>query len=102
MTYGSDDTYRAFARINLGSPVGLRSFVSYSFNSTDKYKGEGMRASTWSTPKVGCRSAPPRPNDRAASRVSAEGAEPRDFRAAPIARCGRPVTVLSSMSSMTQ
>ncbi len=43
-TYGSDETYRAFARINLASEiVGFRGFVSYGYSSTDKYKGEGTQ-----------------------------------------------------------
>jgi iron complex outermembrane receptor protein len=43
-TYGSDETYRAFARINLTSEiVGFRGFVSYGYSSTDKWKGEGTQ-----------------------------------------------------------
>jgi iron complex outermembrane receptor protein len=43
-TYGSDETWRAFSRINLGSEiVGFRGFVSYAYGATDKYKGEGTQ-----------------------------------------------------------
>ena len=42
-TYGSNDTRRGFARINLGSASGLRGFVSYGYGSTDKYKGTGIQ-----------------------------------------------------------
>jgi len=42
-TYGSDETMRAFARINIGSADGFRGFVSYGYGSTDKYKGEGTQ-----------------------------------------------------------
>jgi iron complex outermembrane receptor protein len=42
-TYGSNDTMRGFARVNLGSAGGARGFVSYAYGSTDKYKGEGVQ-----------------------------------------------------------
>ncbi len=42
-TYGSENTMRGFARVNLGSAQGLRGFVSYGYSSTDKYKGEGTQ-----------------------------------------------------------
>jgi iron complex outermembrane recepter protein len=42
-TYGSENTMRGFARINLGSAEGPRGFVSYGYGSTDKYKGEGTQ-----------------------------------------------------------
>ncbi len=42
-TYGSNETMRGFARINLGSADGARGFVSYGYGSTDKYKGVGKQ-----------------------------------------------------------
>lgn len=42
-TYGSNDTMRGFARINVGSAGSLRGFVSYGYGSTDKYKGTGVQ-----------------------------------------------------------
>jgi iron complex outermembrane recepter protein len=42
-TYGSEDTTRAFVRLNAGSEGGLRGFVSYGYGSTDKYKGIGKQ-----------------------------------------------------------
>ena len=42
-TYGSHDTARAFVRLNVGQPDGLRGFVSYAYGSTDKYKGTGVQ-----------------------------------------------------------
>lgn len=43
LTYGSNETMRAFARINVGSAGGFRGYVSYGFGTTDKYKGEGRQ-----------------------------------------------------------
>lgn len=42
-TYGSDETKRGFARLNLGTQDGVRGYVSYAYGSTDKYKGEGTQ-----------------------------------------------------------
>ena len=42
-TYGSNETMRAFARLNVGSPGGFRGFVSYAYGATDKFKGEGTQ-----------------------------------------------------------
>ena len=42
-TYGSDNTLRGFARLNVGSPEGFRGFVSYGYGATDKYRGEGKQ-----------------------------------------------------------
>ncbi len=42
-TYGSNETKRAFVRLNAGSEGGLGGFVSYAYGSTDKYKGEGTQ-----------------------------------------------------------
>ncbi|MDI1296565.1 MAG: TonB-dependent receptor, partial [bacterium] len=43
LTYGSDETWRAFARLNMGSADGVRGFISYGYGSTDKYKGAGTQ-----------------------------------------------------------
>ncbi|TCP67623.1 TonB-dependent receptor [Sphingomonas sp. PP-CE-1G-424] len=43
-TYGSDNTYRAFARIDSGDlGSGLKGYLSYGFLSTDKWKGDGVQ-----------------------------------------------------------
>ena len=42
-TYGSNETMRAFARINVGSADGFRGFVSYGYGSTDKFRGNGTQ-----------------------------------------------------------
>jgi iron complex outermembrane recepter protein len=42
-TYGSEETMRAFVRLNMGSDNGIRGFVSYAYGATDKYKGEGTQ-----------------------------------------------------------
>lgn len=42
-TYGSNETIRAFARIEIGSAEGFRGFVSYGYGSTDKFKGDGTQ-----------------------------------------------------------
>lgn len=42
-TYGSHDTIRGFARLNLGTADGPRGFVSYGYGSTDKYRGIGKQ-----------------------------------------------------------
>jgi iron complex outermembrane recepter protein len=42
-TYGSDDTWRVFGRLNAASPGGVRGFVSYAYASTDKWRGEGLQ-----------------------------------------------------------
>jgi len=42
-TYGSDETIRAFARLNVGTPDGFRGFLSYGYGATDKYKGHGTQ-----------------------------------------------------------
>lgn len=42
-TYGSDNTIRGFARINVGSADGFRGYLSYGYGSTDKYKGDGKQ-----------------------------------------------------------
>lgn len=41
-TGGSDQTFRGFARIDSGDlPTGARAYLSYSYGTTDKWKGEG-------------------------------------------------------------
>lgn len=40
-THGSDDMWRGFVRINFASSGGARAYVSYTRNSTDKWKGDG-------------------------------------------------------------
>ncbi len=41
-TYGSDDTYRAFVRVDSGDlGEGLKGYLSYGFLQTDKWKGYG-------------------------------------------------------------
>ncbi|MFN4175674.1 TonB-dependent receptor [Phenylobacterium sp.] len=43
-TAGSDNTYRGFVRLDSGElPTGLRSYVSYSYNTADKWKGDGKQ-----------------------------------------------------------
>ncbi len=43
-TYGSDNTYRGFARIDSGDlGGGLKGYLSYGFLSTDKWKGDGVQ-----------------------------------------------------------
>jgi iron complex outermembrane receptor protein len=43
-TYGSDNTYRAFARVDSGDlGGGLKGYLSYGFLSTDKWKGDGVQ-----------------------------------------------------------
>lgn len=42
-TYGSDDTYRGFLRVDLGRGEGPAGYVSYAYNTTDKWKGEGIQ-----------------------------------------------------------
>ncbi|WP_394660024.1 TonB-dependent receptor plug domain-containing protein, partial [uncultured Novosphingobium sp.] len=43
-TYGSDDTWRAFARIDSGDiGGGLKGYLSYAYLTTDKWKGYGTQ-----------------------------------------------------------
>jgi iron complex outermembrane receptor protein len=51
-TYGSDNTLRGFARLNLGSTDGVRGYVSYGYGSTDKWKGEGVQDQHMANAKV--------------------------------------------------
>jgi iron complex outermembrane receptor protein len=41
VTYGSENTIRGFARINLGSADGPRGFVSGTYHNAEKWKGNG-------------------------------------------------------------
>lgn len=52
LTYGSDETWRAFARINMGSVDGIAGYVSYAYGSTDKYKGQGTQDQHMANAKV--------------------------------------------------
>ncbi|AUW58608.1 TonB-dependent receptor [Sphingobium sp. SCG-1] len=40
-TYGSDDTYRGFARVDSGDLGGVRGYLSYGYLHAGKWKGEG-------------------------------------------------------------
>ena len=44
-TYGADDTYRAFARVETGDLTGngLKGYLSYGYLHTDKWKGAGSQ-----------------------------------------------------------
>jgi iron complex outermembrane receptor protein len=42
-TYGSFNAKRGFIRVNAGSANGLRTYVSYAYNGTDKWKGYGQQ-----------------------------------------------------------
>lgn len=42
-TYGSDETWRGFVRVNVGSPDGFKGYISYGYGATDKWKGEGTQ-----------------------------------------------------------
>lgn len=42
-TFGSNGTYRAFLRLNAGTPDGARGYVSYAYGTTDKYRGHGKQ-----------------------------------------------------------
>ncbi|MBJ7443786.1 MAG: TonB-dependent receptor [Sphingobium sp.] len=52
LTYGSNETIRAFARLNLGTKDGVRGYVSYGYGSTDKYKGQGTQDQHMGNAKV--------------------------------------------------
>lgn len=42
-SYGSDNTWRGFARIGLGTADGARAFVSAQYQDGDKWKGDGKQ-----------------------------------------------------------
>lgn len=52
LTYGSDETWRAFARLALGTRDGMRGYVSYAYGSTDKFRGEGVQDQHMGNAKV--------------------------------------------------
>ena len=52
LTYGSNETWRAFTRIALGTRDGIRGYASYGYGSTDKYKGNGTQDQHMGNAKV--------------------------------------------------
>ena len=52
LTYGSNETWRGFARLALGTRDGMRGYVSYGYGSTDKYKGAGTQDQHMGNAKV--------------------------------------------------
>lgn len=50
-TYGSESTVRGFARLNFGSPDGVRAFVSGVYHDAEKWKGEGQQRNWMVTAK---------------------------------------------------
>lgn len=42
-TYGSEETFRGFVRVNAGTSGGVRGYVSYGYGSTDKFRGQGTQ-----------------------------------------------------------
>lgn len=52
LTYGSNETWRAFGRLALGTRDGIRGYVSYGYGSTDKYKGTGTQDQHMGNAKV--------------------------------------------------
>jgi iron complex outermembrane receptor protein len=52
-TYGSDDTYRAYARLDSGDlGHGLSGYVSYGYLTTDKWKGYGTQRQHQANAKI--------------------------------------------------
>lgn len=51
-TYGSENTVRGFARMNFGSPDGVRAFVSGVYHDAEKWKGEGQQRNWMVTAKA--------------------------------------------------
>ena len=46
-TGGSDETYRGFVRLETGAmPTGARAYLSYTYHTADKWKGEGKQKQT--------------------------------------------------------
>lgn len=43
LTYGSEDTKRAFVRVNAGTADGARGYISYGYIDADKWKGFGVQ-----------------------------------------------------------
>lgn len=52
LTYGSNETWRAFARLALGTRDGIRGYASYGYGSTDKFRGEGVQDQHMGNAKV--------------------------------------------------
>ncbi len=52
LTYGSNETWRAFARLALGTRDGIRAYASYGYGSTDKFKGNGVQDQHMGNAKV--------------------------------------------------
>jgi len=52
LTYGSNETWRGFARLALGSRDGIRGYASYGYGSTDKFRGEGVQDQHMGNAKV--------------------------------------------------
>lgn len=52
LTYGSDETWRAFGRIALGTRDGIRGFLSYGYGATDKWRGQGTQDQHMGNAKV--------------------------------------------------
>ncbi|EIZ77412.1 tonB-dependent Receptor Plug domain protein [Novosphingobium sp. Rr 2-17] len=52
-TYGSDSTYRAYARLDSGDlGGGLKGYLSYGYLTTDKWKGDGVQRQHQANAKV--------------------------------------------------
>lgn len=52
-TYGSNNTYRAFARLDSGDlGNGLKGYLSYAYLSTDKWKGDGVQRQHQANAKI--------------------------------------------------
>ncbi|KAA9018910.1 TonB-dependent receptor [Sphingobium limneticum] len=52
LTYGSDETWRAFGRVALGTRDGIRGFLSYGYGATDKWRGQGTQDQHMGNAKV--------------------------------------------------
>ena len=51
-TYGADDTYRGYARIDTGDLGGVKAYLSYGYLHTDKWKGSGPQYQHQANAKV--------------------------------------------------
>ncbi|MBT2187986.1 TonB-dependent receptor [Sphingobium nicotianae] len=52
LTYGSNETWRGFARVNMGVADGIRGFVSYAYGATNKYRGSGTQDQHMANAKI--------------------------------------------------
>lgn len=52
LTYGSNETWRGFARLAMGKRDGIRGYVSYAYGATNKYKGNGTQDQHMGNAKV--------------------------------------------------